>query len=68
MQHLCMASNNLGMAGAEYLASVVPEMKNLKRLFLNDCQLTDRGVRQILNNLEETCALETLDMSGNLIG
>ena len=22
----------------------------------------------ILNNLEETCALETLDMSGNLIG
>ena len=63
-----MSQNCLGYGGASYLASIIGEMRKLKRIYLNDCQMTDKGVKEVLNNLENVEALESLDISGNLIG
>ena len=63
-----MSSNNLGYGGAEYLASAVADMRKLKHLYVNDCQMTDKGVKEVLKNLENVESLEILDISGNLIG
>jgi Ran GTPase-activating protein (RanGAP) involved in mRNA processing and transport len=43
-------------------------MRQLKRLLVDDCQLTDRGVKEVLNVLQDVEALENIDISGNLIG
>ncbi len=57
--------NNLSQSGAEYLASVIPNMQSIKRLNLNDCHLSDRGVKAILENLEKSTVLDVLDLSAN---
>ena len=36
--------------------------------YVNDCQMTDKGVKDVLTNLENVESLEVLDISGNLIG
>lgn len=44
-------------------------MKSLKQLTLNGCNLTDRGVAEILKALEaDSLILEVLELSGNAIG
>ena len=63
-----LSQNNLSLSGAEYLASCVPAMRSIKNLYLNDCHLGDRGVKVIVNKLEESTALDLLDLSGNQIG
>ena len=40
-------------------------MRAIKQLILNDCHLSDRGVKVILEKLEETTALDILDLSAN---
>jgi len=50
---LILSKNNLSLSGAEYLAEVIPQMRSIKTLVLSDCHLGDRGVRLILNKLEE---------------
>ena len=63
-----LSKNNLGMSGAEYLASFIPKMRALKTLVLDDCHLSDRGVAVMVTKLEESTALDKLDLSGNQIG
>ena len=44
-------------------------MRALKELYLNECQMSDRGTKAVLEKLDEgKIALEILDLSGNLIG
>ena len=44
-------------------------MKSLKELYLEDSMLGDKGVRHVIEKLDENnLALEVLDLSGNLIG
>jgi Ran GTPase-activating protein (RanGAP) involved in mRNA processing and transport len=50
------------------MATFIPKMRSIKTLILNDCHLSDRGVRAILEKLEDTTALDVLDLSGNQIG
>ena len=45
---LNLSNNNLSLQGADYLASVIPNMRSIKQLFLNDCHLQDRGVKAIV--------------------
>lgn len=65
IQNLNLSMNNLSQSGAEYLASVIPNMQSIKRLNLNDCHLSDRGVKVILENLEKSTNLDVLDLSAN---
>ena len=65
---LNLSQNNLSLQGAEYLASVIPQMRSIKQLYLNDCHLSDRGVRAVVTKLEESTALDILDLSANQIG
>lgn len=60
--------NNLSLSGAEYLASVIANMRSVKNLNLNDCHLSDRGVKAIVENLDTTTSLDILDLSANQIG
>lgn len=50
------------------MASVIPAMRSIKQLILNDCHLGDRGVKVILQKLEESTSLDVLDFSANQIG
>ena len=43
-------------------------MRSIKQLLLNDCHLQDRGVKAIVQKLEESTALDILDLSANQIG
>ena len=48
---------------------MLAQMKNLKELYLEDSMLGDKGVRHVLEKLDQNnLALEILDLSGNLIG
>jgi len=66
--HLNLSQNNLSLSGAEYLETVIPAMRSIKQLHLNECHLGDRGVRKIVAKLEDFTALDVLDLSGNQIG
>ena len=66
--HLNLSQNNLSLSGAEFLESVIPQMRSIKQLHLNDCHLGDRGVRAILTKLDEYTALDVLDLSANQFG
>jgi Ran GTPase-activating protein (RanGAP) involved in mRNA processing and transport len=66
--NLNLSMNNLSLSGAEYLASVIPNMRSVKNLNLNDCHLSDRGVKAIVENLDTTTSLDILDLSANQIG
>ena len=43
-------------------------MRSIKSLILSDCHLGDRGVRALVEQLDEHTALDILDLSGNQIG
>jgi len=62
---LNLSQNNLSLSGAEYLSSVIPQMQSIKTVVLSECHLGDRGVKLILNKLEDYTALELINLSGN---
>ena len=52
-----------------HLSKMLSQMKSLKELYLEDSMLGDKGVRHVIEKLDENnLALEVLDLSGNLIG
>lgn len=65
---LNFSQNNIGLSGATYLASAVQKMRSIKSLILSDCHLGDRGVKLLLEQLEDHTALDILDLSANQIG
>ena len=48
IQSLELSQNALSLQGSQFLASIIPELTNLKQLILKDCQMGDRGVAVIL--------------------
>ena len=66
---LNLSKNMLSLQGAEHLADLTTKMRALKELYLAECSLGDRGTRAILEKLDQgNIALDSLDLSGNLIG
>ena len=69
LKSINLSGNNVGIDGANHLATQIPELKQLKMLYLNGCNLTDRGVTELLKSLIAADRdLEVLDISGNSIG
>ena len=56
--------NKIGLQGAEYLAELIPDMKNLKELYIQENQIGDTGLLAILKALENS-TLVRLDLSSN---
>lgn len=43
-------------------------MSKLEQLVLADCNIGDRALIQIIQNLDEFCRIDVLDLSGNQLG
>lgn len=65
---LNLSKNDLGVEGGKHLARNLPKMKKLEELRLADCNITDRGIIEIILSLDELGTLDLLDLSGNQIG
>mmetsp|Transcript_24955 Transcript_24955/g.33431 ORF Transcript_24955/g.33431 Transcript_24955/m.33431 type:complete len:113 (-) Transcript_24955:2125-2463(-) len=68
LTHLNLSKNNLGLPGANCLDDLIQRMRSIKQLHLAECSLSDRGVAAIVARLEDSTALDVLDLSGNQIG
>jgi len=60
-----MSENTLGVEGGKHLAKNMHKMQKLESLILRQCNITDRGIIEILNALDEIGTLCTIDLSGN---
>jgi Ran GTPase-activating protein (RanGAP) involved in mRNA processing and transport len=64
-----MSGNNFGLEGARYLAEQFKQLKAIKKLYLNGCNLTDKGVSDLATAFDVNgINLTELDLSGNAIG
>ena len=61
---LSLAKNKIGLQGAECLAELLPEMKNLKELYIQENQIGDTGLLAILKALENS-TLVRLNLASN---
>jgi Ran GTPase-activating protein (RanGAP) involved in mRNA processing and transport len=69
LKSINLSGNNMGLDGANHLAAKMPELKSLDALHLSSCNLTDKGVTELLKSLiENETFLGVLDLSGNQIG
>lgn len=68
LQILNMSENTLGLDGGRHLAKNLNKMKKLQQLTLRQCNITDRGIIEIITALDELGTLDSLDLSGNQIG
>lgn len=68
LQILNMSQNTLGVEGGKHLARNIIKMKKLSVLTLRQCNITDRGIIEIITALDELNTLDSLDLSGNQIG
>jgi Ran GTPase-activating protein (RanGAP) involved in mRNA processing and transport len=65
LQVLDMSENTLGVDGGKHLAKNIHKMKKLESLKLRQCNITDRGVIEIVTALDELGTLDMIDLSGN---
>jgi Ran GTPase-activating protein (RanGAP) involved in mRNA processing and transport len=68
LQVLNLSKNELGLEGGKYLATQILKVKKLKELRLAECNITDKGVIELIKSVDEINCLEVLDLSGNQIG
>jgi Ran GTPase-activating protein (RanGAP) involved in mRNA processing and transport len=62
---LNISKNELGLEGGRHLAKQIPKMKKLQELILPSCNITDRGIIEILESLDELTTIEALEFGGN---
>jgi Ran GTPase-activating protein (RanGAP) involved in mRNA processing and transport len=65
LQVLNMSENTLGVDGGKHLAKNIHKMKKLESLKLRQCNITDRGIIEIVAALDDLDNLDLLDLSGN---
>lgn len=65
---LNLSKNELGVEGGRHLAKNLNKMKKLEELRLAECNITDRGIIEIIQSLDELGTIDVLDLSGNQIG
>lgn len=69
LQVLNMSENNVGLEGARHIALQAPQLKSLTELTLSGCNITDKGVQELLTAFEQSaCFLQVLNLAGNAIG
>ena len=65
---LGLSQNNLGVAGASAVARGLSNRQHLSdgfRLFLDETNIGDDGLKEFVNNIEHVCCFELLYLSGN---
>ena len=62
---LNLSKNDIGLEGGKHLANSLVKMNKLQTLVLSECNITDRGLIEILTALDELGTVENLDLSGN---
>jgi len=65
---LNLSKNDIGVVGGQYIAKSLIQMRKLQTLILSECNITDRGLIEIIIGLEELGTVENLDLSGNQLG
>ena len=65
---LNLSKNVIGVEGGKHLAANLPKMRALNTLILSGCNITDRGLIEIITSLDELANVCNLDLSGNQIG
>ena len=68
METLDLRSNLLGDAGAQIIATALSTNTRLTKLILFDNKITHFGATCLYQALQSNTALETLDISNNLVG
>jgi Ran GTPase-activating protein (RanGAP) involved in mRNA processing and transport len=68
LQVLNLSKKELGLEGGKYLATQILKVKKLKELRLAECNITDKGVIELIKSVDEINCLEVFDLSGNQIG
>ena len=68
LQILNISKNELGVEGGKHLAKSIPKMKKLQELKLSGCNISDKGIIEILTALEDAINIQVIDFSGNQIG
>jgi Ran GTPase-activating protein (RanGAP) involved in mRNA processing and transport len=65
---LNLSKNDIGSEGGKHLAKSFIQMRKLQTLILSECNITDRGLIEIISALDELGTVENLDLSGNQLG
>eukprot|EP01022_Parablepharisma_sp_SALTPOND_P021164 TRINITY_DN4085_c0_g1_i1.p2 TRINITY_DN4085_c0_g1~~TRINITY_DN4085_c0_g1_i1.p2 ORF type:complete len:727 (+),score=83.14 TRINITY_DN4085_c0_g1_i1:73-2253(+) len=65
---LNLSNNELGMQGARHLAEVLPNLLNLKGLYIDNNRIGMKGAKYVAQGISSLNTLQTFSLNGNGIG